>query len=865
MTASSIQRRRGGPNFMLLWHEFAVSSWSLAPAVAMPARGGQDSASSSLRSFPRVSAERPLTVAIVAPSPVPFALGGAENLWAGWLAAMNARAHIQAELIKLPSPEADFWSVVDSYRRFAALDLDHFDRVISTKYPAWMVGHRDHHVYLQHKLRGLYDTWPPGLATAAPLPASAPLRELRRRLAAARGSRAALPGIFAALEALRGAAAELPAELFRLPGALIREVVHTLDDIGLGRQAVRRYAAISATVAAREAYFPPAVEVSREVQVLHHPTLPRPVGGDSGPVPAGAIFSASRLDGPKRMDWLVAAHHRARLDIPLCIAGEGPQRAALEAAIAPGQDVRLLGRISDAALARAYRDAAFVAYVPDREDYGLITLEALQAGTPVLGCSDSGGVTELLRDGENGLLVAPELNALAAGMRRLALDTELRQRLARQARASVAHIRWPALVDAFATAAPRIAVLNTFSFVPAVSGGKLRMWHLYRELARRADLRCVNLVHAGAEPRQRTLAPGLVEHCVPMSAAHAARQQALEQSLEASCADVAALIHAPLSPAWVRAVAAAVRWADIVILSHPYGWGALCAAGGAGDTPLVYEAHNVEADLKQAILGAGSEALAAVVDAEGACARSAARVFCCSADDAARLQALYALDARPAVAPNGVDGHGYPQLDDDDRAAARRRLGLAVDAPLALFVGSLHGPNLDAAQHVAELAGACPGWQFCLLGSVCDGAALRRARRAGTLPGNLALVGRVGDAELRAWLAAADVGLNPVDSGSGTNLKLLEYAAAGLAALSTPFGGRGGLLEAETHYACADLQDFAEALEALHPARRGERERARVAAARRQARAAGDWRRIAGAMWQALLPLLPATAGPPRK
>ena len=111
------------------------------------------------------------------------------------------------------------------------------------------------------------------------------------------------------------------------------------------------------------------------------------------------------------------------------------------------------------------------------------------------------------------------------------------------------------------------------------------------------------------------------------------------------------------------------------------------------------------------------------------------------------------------------------------------------------------------------------------------------------MPPNLWSVGRVSHAELRVWLLAADAGLNPVDSGSGTNLKLLEYAAAGLPILSTPFGGRGGLLQPGTHFAAAALADFAPALQALlAPAGADERE-ARARAAQRQAQQAG--RRLA--------------------
>jgi hypothetical protein len=53
------------------------------------------------------------------------------------------------------------------------------------------------------------------------------------------------------------------------------------------------------------------------------------------------------------------------------------------------------------------------------------------------------------------------------------------------------------------------------------------------------------------------------------------------------------------------------------------------------------------------------------------------------------------------------------------------------------------------------------------------------------------LIARPATADLAPWLHAADAGLNPVTRGGGSNVKLATYLAAGLAAVSTPFGVRG--------------------------------------------------------------------------
>jgi glycosyltransferase involved in cell wall biosynthesis len=793
-----------------------------------------------------------MKIAIVAPSPVPFGLGGAENLWTGWLAAFNAQPGVEAELIKLPSPERNFWEIVASYRQFAELDLRHFDRVITTKYPAWMVLHPDHHVFVQHKLRGLYDTWPVGLSTEVPGPHTPEVRRLLQLLERPVQERRGLADLFACIAELQAAAPGLPPALFALPGALIRRVVHALDSVGLARAAVRRYAAISATVAGRAGYFPPDVTAA-EVQVLHHPTLVRSLPATGSPlVPPGCIFTASRLDAPKRLHWIVQAYQQAGLgaQAPLVIAGDGPQRQRLTELAQGNPHIHLVGRLTDAELACAYQHALFVPFVPEQEDYGLITLEALQAGKPVLTCTDTGGVTELVQHDVNGLVVAPTVDALATAMQRLATDTALRSRLASQAAASVAHITWPVLAQQFGTPFTRVAVVNTFAIHPAHSGGQLRLFQLYSELARHFDVRVVNLGHLGATPRTHCLAPGLHEVVVPMAPEHHAFEEKLQKELHASCADVAAMLEPQLSPDWLAEVAAACAWADIVIASHVYAYPAIRRVWQG---PVVYEAHNVEADLKAAIFGHARDRVAQVQAVERECASQAPLVLCCSPADAARLHSLYQLKTLPTVVPNGVNTRAYALPSADERATLRQRLGLGEQA-VALFVGSLHGPNIDALRALLPIAQACPEVLFAILGSVCGGLA---PTNDAPLPANLRLIGRVSDAELRVWLAVAHVGVNPMVSGSGTNLKMLEFAAAGLPMLSTPFGARGGLFQAGAHYVAAEMPAFAQALQHLLAPAQAAARQVMAAQARDCVVTQGDWRTVAQSMGSALDKLKP--------
>ena len=112
-----------------------------------------------------------MKIAIVAPCPVPFIVGGAEKLWWGLARYLNENTDHQADIIKLPAPENNFWSLIDSYQRFSLLRLDGFDLVISGKYPAWMIQHPRHICYMLHRLRGLYDAYSgPALAPLSSYP-----------------------------------------------------------------------------------------------------------------------------------------------------------------------------------------------------------------------------------------------------------------------------------------------------------------------------------------------------------------------------------------------------------------------------------------------------------------------------------------------------------------------------------------------------------------------------------------------------------------------------------------------------------------------------------------------------------------------
>lgn len=99
--------------------------------------------------------------------------------------------------------------------------------------------------------------------------------------------------------------------------------------------------------------------------------------------------------------------------------------------------VHFHGSVPEAALDAFYARATVLVAPSLYESFGLIYLEAMRHGTPVVGCR-AGGVPEVVRDGETGLLVPPDdPPALLAAIMRLLDDPALRARLGAAGRRSV--------------------------------------------------------------------------------------------------------------------------------------------------------------------------------------------------------------------------------------------------------------------------------------------------------------------------------------------------------------------------------------------------------------------------------------------
>jgi glycosyltransferase involved in cell wall biosynthesis len=184
--------------------------------------------------------------------------------------------------------------------------------------------------------------------------------------------------------------------------------------------------------------------------------VPRGVVDRAGAAGAGAgseaprILFVGRLEFRKGVDVLLEAARGLAGDgvsFSLVLVGPdstdtetgAPYRAAFERDSAAGgalaRSVRFAGAVGDDELNELYRGADVVC-VPSRyESHGIVLVEAMMFGKPVVAC-DAGGVPEVVENGSNALLAMPgDPVSLAAALRRLLDDRELRRRFGARSRA----------------------------------------------------------------------------------------------------------------------------------------------------------------------------------------------------------------------------------------------------------------------------------------------------------------------------------------------------------------------------------------------------------------------------------------------
>ncbi len=336
---------------------------------------------------------------IVCEAQVPFVRGGAEFMVRELVRTLGEHGY-RAERVSVPFKWYPKQEILAHAAAWRLLDLSEsngapIDLAIGTKFPTYFVRHPHKVTWLMHQYRAAYELCGTEYSdfddTAEDL-------ALRRRL-------------------------------------------FDLDTQMLGES--RRLFAISRNIADRLARFNQMV-----AEPLYHPPrlAPRLRGGPFGDY----VFMVARLESVKRVDLAVRAMAHVDRPIRLVVAGEGTHRAQVERAaeaLGVADRVDLLGTIDDEAILELYAGALAVVYTPFDEDYGYVTLEGFLCRKPIVTATDSGGPLEFVVDGENGHVVAPEPDAVAAAINALAADRRRAAALGEAGYERARRITWDGVID----------------------------------------------------------------------------------------------------------------------------------------------------------------------------------------------------------------------------------------------------------------------------------------------------------------------------------------------------------------------------------------------------------------------------------
>jgi alpha-1,6-mannosyltransferase len=158
---------------------------------------------------------------------------------------------------------------------------------------------------------------------------------------------------------------------------------------------------------------------------------PMPLTGPGGPARAprgpapGQMVLVARLTPQKRVGLALdalALLRRAGVEARLRVVGDGPARAGLQQrarALGLGDAVAFEGQVPTSRVAALLAEAELALFPAEGEGFGLAAVEALEQGTPVVACTDGGGIRDILAEPGAGRLVPPTAEAIAAGVREL--------------------------------------------------------------------------------------------------------------------------------------------------------------------------------------------------------------------------------------------------------------------------------------------------------------------------------------------------------------------------------------------------------------------------------------------------------------
>ena len=354
----------------------------------------------------------------------------------------------------------------------------------------------------------------------------------------------------------------------------------------------------------------------------------------------------------------------------------------------------------------------------------------------------------------------------------------------------------------------KILVLNDFPIYPVDHGGRVRLSNIYENFSVSNDITYICFGDKTSIKENR-ISNSFIEITIPKSVIHKKMIQLGFKFFERSIDDLIAMFIGKYNKLMRKEIKKCINESDVIILAHPYMYPVVKSLISDKHF-VVYEAYNVEYILKKSILQnffIANIVLKQLYNIEKRLVQECNLCFTTSELDKQTLSDMYGtITSKIVVTPNGVNPEIYPPK----RLNWMSEKDVFTTVPIVVFLGSGHYPNVEAAQVIIkEIAPKMSDIYFLICGSVCWGIEHEPMGK------NVGLAYMISDEEKMELFRIADVAINPMISGSGTNIKMFDFMAAGLPVVSTKTGARGLAIQDSIDGLVCSIEEFPDRIRRL--------------------------------------------------
>lgn len=336
----------------------------------------------------------------------------------------------------------------------------------------------------------------------------------------------------------------------------------------------------------------------------------------------------------------------------------------------------------------------------------------------------------------------------------------------------------------------KILVLDNQKIWPPDSGAPIRIFNMFKNLPKEYDITFLgttaydNFLH-----HEKQLTPNFREKIIKIDKPILLFNSSLTNLAKGvHTFDVVISIYEYFNKEFREILNKEAEKSDIIIATHPWFFPHIKKFK---NKTLVYDSHNCEYLLKKDSLKKTLTwriLLRLIKYIEKTACKKSDLVIACSENNKESFKKLYKIkNEKIYVLPNSVDTEEIKPPTEKEKEKAKLALRLENKKTI-IFVGTYYGPNNEALDFIIRNLSKLKDYTFLIVGNI--NLHFQKEYPNKKLP-NIKFYGKVGWKKLKLLYKASDIAINPMFSGSGINIKMLDYMAAGIPVITTPIGVRG--------------------------------------------------------------------------